>query len=125
MAKTLLASLSAGSMSLPKIEIYEGAMPASIGDVISGTLLASLDLSANVGVESNGAITFDPISEDPAANATALAGWARLLNRDGAEVLYLSVTQVGGGGSIQLNSANITAGLPVTITSGALTVGGQ
>lgn len=122
MAQTLLASFSAGSMSLPKIEIYEGTMPASIGDVISGTLLASFDLSSSVGVESNGVITFDQMQPDTSPPASGTAEWARLLDRDGTEKAYMTVSETPGS-DITLSTTAISAGEPVALTSGTISVG--
>ena len=96
-----------------------------MGQAITDTLLSEHDLTTTAGTVSDGVITFGAISDDPSAKATGDAGWARILDRDGDEVMYLSVTQTGGGGDIQLNTVSISSGLPVSITSGTFTVGGQ
>lgn len=123
MAQSMLSALANGTTSAPQIEMYDGTMPDNIGDTITGTLLAEFDMTNTVGTESNGVITFDAIASDSSANATGTATWARLLDRDSAEVLYLTVSGVGAGGEIQLSNTAITAGEPVTITSGTITVG--
>ncbi len=124
-AQEILAAITNGSASNPKLEIYDGTEPSSMGQTITDTLLSEHDLTTTAGTESNGVITFGVITDDPSANNSGTAGWARILDRTGAEVLYLSVTQSGGGGNIQLNTVNISTGLPVSITSGTFTVGGQ
>lgn len=124
-AQEIRAAIANGSTRNPKLEIYDGNEPAQMGQTITDTLLSEHDLTTTVGTISNGVITFGVITDDPSANNSGTAGWARILDRTGAEVLYLSVTQSGGGGNIQLNTVNISTGLPVSITSGTFTVGGQ
>ena len=124
-AQTILSDMSAGTANAnPIIEIYSGTMPAAMGGTITDTLIATLTPTATVGTESGGVITFDAIAEDSGADATATAGWARILDRDREEAVYLTITQIGGGGDLQLSSVDIITGLPVNITSGVITVGG-
>lgn len=123
-ATEILAAASNGSGVAPKLEIYSGSEPASMGGTISVSLLSEHALTTTVGTELGGVITFDAIADDSSANASGSAGWARLLDRTGAEVMYLTVTQYGGGGDIELNTTSISAGLPVSITSGTFSVGG-
>lgn len=124
-AQDLIAAMAAGSTNPnPVLEIYTGSIPASMGGAISDTLLATLTLTAAVGTESNGVITFDAITEDSSADATGTAGWARVVDRDGGEALYLSVSDTGGAGDVKLNTTSIVSGVPVSITSGIITVGG-
>jgi len=124
-AQGILADMANGTTANPKIQLYSGSMPSSIGGAISGTLLAELETSTAVGSESSGVITFDPVSNDTSANATGTVGWARVLDRDGAEALYLTVSVTGGGGDIEMNTLDIVQGGPVAISSGTITVGGQ
>lgn len=124
-AQGIIADMANGTAANPKIQIYNGTMPASMGGTISDTLLAELETTTTVATESNGVITFDSITDDSSANATGTAGWARILDRDGAEALYLSVTVSGGGGDLEMNTLSIESGSPVAITSGQITVGAQ
>lgn len=123
-AQEILAAIAAGSAADPKIEFYTGSLPSSMGQAITDTLLAELDMSTVPGTETNGVITFGAVAQDESANATGTVGWARMLDRDGAEVMYLSVTLAGGGGGIEMNTLSLTAGGPVAITGGTFTVGG-
>lgn len=123
LAQVFLTALSAGSATLPKIEIYDGSMPSSVGDSIAGTLLATFELTSTVGTESDGVITFETISPDANPPATGTAAWARSLDRDGAEVVYLTVSEVGLGGEVQLSTTDIVAGEPVSLTSGVIRAG--
>lgn len=124
-AQGILADMAAGTtVANPLLQIYTGTIPASMGGAITDTLLATLTLPATVGTEASGVITFGTITEDSAADATGTAGWARVLDRNSAEAVYLTITGTGGGGDIELNVTAITAGGPVAITSGTITVGG-
>lgn len=123
LAQEILADLQKGTAGAPKIEIYEGSMPANIGDTIGGNLLAEFEMPNSVGTVTDGVLTFDPIPSDPAANQSGVAGFGRALDRDGAEILYLSVSIAGGPGDIQLSTLSLSAGQPVTITSGVIRAG--
>lgn len=124
-AQGILADMAAGTtVANPLLHIYNGTIPANMGGAIGDTLLATLTLTATVGTQANGVITFDAITEDSAADATGTAGWARVVDRDSAEAAYFTITGTGGGGDIELNVVELTAGGPVAITSGTITVGG-
>ena len=124
-AQGIIADMAAGSTNPnPVLEIYGGTMPADMGTAFANTLLATLTLTATVGTEAGGVITFDSITEDSAANANGTATWARILDRDGNEAVYFTVSRTGEGGDIQLNIADLVAGGPVAITSGTITIGG-
>jgi len=124
-AQGIIADMTAGTTNPnPALEFYTGTIPASLGGAIADTLLATLTPSATVATESGGVITFGAITEDSSADATGPAGWARILDRNGVEANYLTVTGTGGGGDIELNTVDIVAGGPVAITSGTITVGG-
>jgi len=91
-AQDLIAAMAAGSTNPnPVLEIYDGSIPAGMGGAISDTLLATLTLTATVGTESNGVITFDTITEDSSADATGDAGWCRVLDREGDEAAYFTI----------------------------------
>tara|TARA_Y100000815_G_scaffold258748_1_gene268477 strand:+ start:223 stop:630 length:408 start_codon:yes stop_codon:yes gene_type:complete len=123
-ANDIIAAIANGSASTPMIEIYDGSMPASMGGSITDTLLAELALTNTAATQSAGVITFETITNDSAANNGGTAGWARILDRDAAEVIYLTVGANGSGADVELNTATITSGGPVAITSGTITVGG-
>ena len=123
LANEMLAAITTGTLGSPKLEIYSGSMPAAIGDAISGTLLAEFTLTNTFGTVSDGVITLDPIDPDTDPAATGTAGFGRLLDRDGNEVLYMTVSIVGSGGEIQLSSLDIAPGEPVSISSGVIRAG--
>jgi hypothetical protein len=123
-AQIIIDKLAAGTTSSPMIEVYTGIIPESMGVAISDTLLAELTMSNTVATESSGAITFDVIIDDPSANTNGTAGWARLLDRDGTELIYVTVSEIAGTGELQFSSINFQTGSPVTVSSAVLTVGG-
>ncbi len=123
-AQEIIAAMAAGATNPnPVIEIYDGAAPAAMGQVISDTLLATLELTATVATETDGVITFDAITDDSSANASGDAGWCRVMDRDGNEVVYFTIAD-DGSGEINFNSVSIVAGAPVSISSMVVNVGG-
>ena len=123
-AQAIIDAMATGTASTPMIEIYSGTIPGAMGGTISDTLLAELAMTNGAATQASGTITLDAITNDNAANATGTAGWARIVDRDGDEVIYLTVTNASGTGDIKLNTTSLTSGSPVAITSGAITVGG-
>jgi len=123
-AGEIITAMATGTASTPMIEIYNGSLPTSMGGSITDTLLAELAMTNAAATQSNGVITLETITNDSSANATGTAGWARIIDRDGAEVIYLTVGATGSGADLELNTTSITSGGPVAITSGTITVGG-
>ena len=123
-AQSIIAAMAAGTTNpTTVIEIYDGAIPASMGGTISDTLLATLALTTTVATQTDGVITFETITGDSSANASGNAGWCRVLDRDDNEVVYFSIAD-DGSGEINLNSVSIVSGAPVSISSMVITVGG-
>jgi|SRR5690554_152649 len=124
MAQELIAAMAAGSTNPnPLMEVYEGSEPASMGQTISDTLLGTLTLTDTVATEWDGIINFLSITQDSAADASGTAGWCRILNRDGEEVVYFSISD-DGSGDIDFNTTSIVAGAPIAISSLQVIVGG-
>lgn len=123
MAQEIVSAIAAGSASAPKLQIYDGAMPTGIGGAISGSLLAELEVSNTVGTVANGVLTFGSITDDSSANASGDPTWARILDRDGGEVIHLTASAQGGSGEVQVNPGTISAGEPVTATLGVIRAG--
>lgn len=101
-----------------KIFIYTGAQPASPDSAATGTLLATLALSATAGTVSNGVLTFNTIT-DGTAVATGTAGYARVVTSANAAVLDLDVGT--SATSVILNTTSIVTGGPVQISSASIT----
>lgn len=110
-----------------KLLIYSGAMPATPETAATGTLLAELTLSYPMGAVSGTgselALVFSNITQDSAANASGTASFARVVRSDGTTVVFdCDISATGGGGSLQLNTTNITINGPVLVTSFKITV---
>lgn len=104
------------------LRVYDGARPSTGG--AATTLLAELTCSDPCAPNaSGGVLTFSAITNDPSANATGTATWARFVDSTGAFAADVSVTATGGGGDIQFNTVSITTGVQVSITSATITAG--
>lgn len=120
LAQAVLSDLVSGAGSDPVMEIYTGTMPSSLGNTITDTLIATFTLSSSVGTESNGVITFSGWTDEDSAPAGGDAGWARLLNKSGAEIMYLSAGGSGSGASVIVSPLTVVSGEPVNLTSGVI-----
>ena len=103
------------------IKIYTGAQPALPTDAATGTLLGTLTFShpcnATVGTPTPGALTMEAILQDASADATGVAGWARIADSSGNTVCDVDITTAGGSGVIQMNTTNIVVGGPILVSS--------
>ena len=120
LAQAVLADLVSGAGTDPVMELYTGTMPASMGNTITDTLLATFVLRSAVGTESNGVITFSGWTDEDAAPAGGAAGWARLLNKSGDEIMYLTAGGSGSGASVIVSPETVASGEPVNLTSGVI-----
>lgn len=106
-----------------RLRIYSGTQPADADAGIGGaTLLAELNMSnpafgASADQNPNARATASTITDDSSADATGTAAWFRIVDRDGNGVIDGDVTANGGGGDLQLNSINLTAGANVSVSS--------
>lgn len=87
--------------------------------------LGTLTMSQPAGTVTDGTLTFDPITEDAAADTNGTCTWARITDGDDNPVMDLPVGEIGSGQPIQINTTNIVQGGPLRITSAVLTEGGQ
>jgi len=100
-----------------KIQIYDGAQPATPDTAVSDqTLLAELTLgNPAFGDAALGVATAEAITGDAAANATGTAAWFRVLTSADAPILDGSVGT--SGCNLNLNSVAIQAGAAVSVTA--------
>lgn len=117
-AVTALVDAGVGAATL---KVYSGAQPATGDTAESGTLLATVAMgdpsfAASASGTANAA---DPAPVTGVAAGTA--GWYRLEDSAGANVIDGSVTVTGGGGDLTLSTTTISVGLTVDITSFSLT----
>jgi len=108
----------------PILEIRSGT-PPGVGNVATGTLLASMTLPSDwLAAPSSGVASMLGTWEDTSADATGTAGYFRILESTGTTA-YIegTITATGGGGDLELVSVSITSGQPVSITAFTLTAG--
>jgi hypothetical protein len=107
----------------PTLEIRSGSPPANCAAADSGTVLATMVLPSDwMAAAASGAKALAGTWQDLTADATGTAGHFRL--KQGATChTQGTVTATGGGGDMTLDSASITAGQQVTITTYTLTDG--
>lgn len=119
----ITTAIDAGS-GAGKIRLYSGTSPANANASLSGnTLLAELTCSdPSAAAASAKTLTLNAITQDASADATGEATFFRVVDSDNNVVLQGSVTAVGGGGDLQMNTASIVAGGPVQITSCSFTL---
>lgn len=112
------ADVGAGSL-----RIYAGTPPASVNAALSGnTLLAQLPLTdPAAGAAASGLLTFSAITDDSSADATGTASFFRLLDNSGDAVVQ--GTAGTSGTDLILDTASITAGQTVSVTSATITEG--
>lgn len=103
------------------LRIYTGPRPATAAAITSQTLLAELACNATFApAAAGGVLTLNPISTDPAANASGLAQWFRIVKNDGVTfVMDGNVGQVGS--DLNFNSVDFAAGAPVIVSSFTIT----
>lgn len=105
------------------IKFYTAPMPTLPSDAITTqTLLGTLTFSDPCGTVSAGTFTAAAITQDASADATGTAAWARVADSTGATVADVDVTNIGGGGTAQLNTVNVVLGGPILISSFTITV---
>lgn len=121
-AADAVVDLIDGGAGAGTVKIYTGAQPASANDAESGTLLATITLADPAfGAAASGVATAtDPASVN--AVATGTAGWFRVEDSTGANVMDGDCTATGGGGSMTLSTTSLVSGSPVDITSFTVTM---
>jgi hypothetical protein len=100
-----------------KLRIYDGTRPATGGTAT--TLLAEFTLGSPFAPAASGGVLSPTLPSAVNAGATGTATWFRVVKADGTtHVLDGSI-----GAEMTLNTASITSGLQVSITSWSITRG--
>jgi hypothetical protein len=103
------------------LTIRTGAAPTNTGDADSGTLLATLAMSATAfGSASSGVATAAAITSDTSVDATNTAAHFRIKSGGGTTVLQGSVGT--SGADINFNSVSFVTGGTCAISSLTVTV---
>ena len=103
--------------------IYSGSAPANVAAAATGTLLASLPLSATPGVASAGVLTFNAFTSATAATGTA--GYWRLCT-SAAGTTCIVQGSIGTAGADLNFAAGLawTAGMTISVSSWTITAFG-
>ena len=101
-----------------RLRIYGGTAPADANAALSGnTLLADLTMSATAfGAAASGVATANTITADSSADATGTATFFRVLESDLTTVVFQGTVGTTGA-ELNLSSASVIAGGPVSVTS--------
>ena len=108
----------------PTLELRSGAVPATCATADSGTVLATIALPADwLTTAAAGAKAIAGVWQDLAADATGTFGHFRI--KQGATTHWQGTASgPGGGGDLVMDSATVTAGQQVSITTFTLTATG-
>ncbi len=121
----LETALNAGTAAV--IEIYNSTAPADADASESNTLLASLTCSASIFTSKTDAApgalgTFDTITSDSSADASGTATHFRIKTQTGGTVVMQGSVGAGGTYDLVLDTASISSGSIVSISSATITV---
>lgn len=116
-----VASLGDGG----NVKLYSGAAPATVEDAATGDLVATLPLNANAfnaaqdGTDKAEALlnTTVAVTDTGAAGSVNAVGYYRIEDSGGTAFWQGDVTASGGGGSMELNSTTVAAGIVVNLQS--------
>lgn len=92
-----------------KLQIYEGARPATAGDPATGSLLVQITLTQPAGTVANGQLTLTQL-EDGLISTSGLATWGRFVNGDGQACFDADVDDGSNNGEIQMATRQLFAG---------------
>lgn len=106
-------------------EVYAGTIPATTAEAIGaqtklGTVTGSSDPSAT---QSGGLITFNPIVEDSAADATGTAAFMRIFKGSATVWADLDLGNLASSATGKMNTTSIVAGGPIRINAFTIQVG--
>jgi hypothetical protein len=104
------------------LRIYDGTQPTDADTAVgSQVLLAELTMNATAfAAASGGSASANAITSDSSANASGTATWFRLVKSDGATVIMDGSVGTSGA-NLNLNSAAISSGAQVSVSSFTVT----
>jgi hypothetical protein len=107
----------------PILEIRTGGQPANCAAADSGTLLASAALPADwLTASASGVKTLQGVWQDASVDGAGTAGHFRIYNAGRVRCCVQgSVTVIGGGGDITMNSVTFVLNQFFTVTAGTWT----
>ena len=124
MAQTLVSRLDAPA-SPAYVEVYAGAIPASVATAIGAqTKLGTCTMGADPSATSSaGLITFAPINQENAAVTGGAAGFMRVFKGDGTAWADLDVGDMESTATAKMNTTTIVAGGPIRINGFTIQIG--
>lgn len=118
-ANAMLDAMETAAGASAVLKIRTGAAPANCAAADAGTVLATIALPADWMAEASGRAKAKSATwQDSAADASGTAGHYRIYASDGVTCHFQGVcTLTGGGGDMELDSVNFTAGQKFTVTA--------
>ncbi len=103
-----------------QLRYYQGTMPATVSTGVgSDTLLASMTMGATAfPTTSTNTLTANAITQDVSADATGTIGYAAVFS--GSTLISLHTVGTSGA-EITVNTVNVVASLPVSMSSFTIT----
>lgn len=97
-------------------EIYTAPLPADPNEAPSTqVLLGTLTMGATAGMATDGVVTLNPISQDPAADASGEMAWCRWHQEGGAAVCNMAISDLSGSGPMKFSTTTVVEGGPISI----------
>ena len=108
------------------LDFYTAPMPAGGPSEAVGAQvkLGTLTCTEPLGTAAAGALPFDAIAQDNAADADGDASWCRLVDAAGVARADFDVTNAAGAGAVKVNTTLIVAGGPIRVISFIVLIGG-
>ena len=103
------------------IRVYTGTKP-SPDSAPSGTLLLTFTLETTAFSAPTTPLTIANLPKAATGGGTGTAGWFRLSDESGDQVLDGTCGADGSGADIELSTTSITPGLVVNLTAGTISV---
>lgn len=122
-----LDALEAAIGPSPILKIRTGALPANAAAADSGTVLSTVNLPSDwMAAASAGSKAMSGTWQDTSADASGTAAHYRIYDSAGTTChIQGTVSAMGGGGDMIVDSTSFTSGQPFTVTGYTLTSGNR
>lgn len=104
-----------------EVRLFAGTQPQTGG--AEGLLLATLPLAFPAGTVNNSVLTFSPITNDTAADASDVVSWGRIVDGNGDPLIDFSCGTVASSAIMKFPTTNIVEGGVIRIASFVITEG--
>lgn len=113
----MLDAYETGVGTSPKLKLYSGSLPGSVGSTPAGTLLATITLPSDWMSAASGGSKTKTGTWSTTGLAAGNAGCYTLETSAGTVLEDGTVTATGGGGDVTLDNISISVGQTVTINT--------